>query len=41
MSSGLLFGVSLSVAPGGVFVVGGPVVEAAVEDADEAVAQGP
>ena len=40
LSSGLLVGGGLSVCPGGVFVVGGVVGEAAVEDADEAVAEG-
>ena len=39
LSSGLLVGGGLSVCPGGVFVVGGVVGEAAVEDADEAVAE--
>ena len=43
MSSGLLVffgGCWLAVGPGGVFVVEGVVVEAAVEDADEAVGEG-
>ena len=39
MSSGGLAG-SGSVCPGGVFVVGGLVFEAAVEDADESVGEG-
>ena len=39
MSSGLVLGVGLSVCPGGVFVVESPVAEAAVEDADETVAE--
>ena len=39
MSSCDLVG-GLSVGPGGVFVVGGSVFEAAVEDADEAVGEG-
>ena len=43
MSSGLLAffdGCWLTVCPGGVLVVEGAVVEAAVEDADEAVGEG-
>ena len=40
LSSGLLFGGWLAVCPGGFFVVGGLVVEAAVEDTGEAVTDG-
>ena len=39
MSSGPGFGGCLAVGPGGGFVVEGAVFEAAVEDADEAVAE--
>ena len=40
MSSSDLGGLVVAVAPGGCFVVGGVVAEAAVQDADEAVAEG-
>ncbi len=40
MSSGLVAGGGLAVCPGFVFVVGGVVAEAAVQDADEPVSQG-